>query len=62
MPSPAPSALHLIRPRMTPELRQMDGTGARTEEIRAAALGQGLFGLKRHSAVLLTGASRRSKK
>jgi type IV pilus assembly protein PilB len=40
--------------RMNPRLRQVVGTRARTEEIHAAAVEQGMVELKRYAAILLT--------
>jgi type IV pilus assembly protein PilB len=40
--------------RLNTELRQLVGSGARTEEIHAAALAAGMMDLRRYSAVLLT--------
>lgn len=41
--------------RMNARLRSMVGSGARAEEIHAAALEQGMIDLKRYAALLLTG-------
>jgi type IV pilus assembly protein PilB len=40
--------------KMTPRLREMVGSGARAEEIHAAALDQGMIDLKHYAAWLLT--------
>ena len=40
--------------KVTPRLRTMVGSGARSEDIHAAALEEGMIDLKRYSAWLLT--------